>query len=159
MHNKNHKFKFLKQTIDKNTLGVIGTQETHSNTESAAQFNNTFNRWFKLYYSAHPRKSCSTAGVAFVLNKKYADTENIREYELIPGRALMIVIPWQGDSLNILNIYAPNRLDERDKMWKELWKKWADDPHLRFPNIALGDWNFVEDPLDRTSGAAEPIPE
>jgi hypothetical protein len=45
MHNKNHEFKFLKQTIAENNLGVIGIQETHFNPESAAQFNNTFNRW------------------------------------------------------------------------------------------------------------------
>jgi hypothetical protein len=31
--------------------------------------------------------------VALVLNKKILDVENIREYELIPGRALMIVVP------------------------------------------------------------------
>jgi hypothetical protein len=51
-----------------------------------------------------------------VLNKRFLDTENIREYELIPGRALMIVIPWHdGEFLNILNIYAPNRAEEHGK--------------------------------------------
>jgi exonuclease III len=150
----------LKQTIDENNLGVIGIQETHFNADSAAQFNNTFNRWFKLYSSAHPHKPRSTAGVAFALNKKYVDTENIREYELIPGRAFMIAIPWHnGESLTILNIYAPNRAEERDKMWKELWERWANDPQLPFPDIALGDWNFVEDPLHRSSGVTEIVPE
>ncbi|KAJ6483186.1 hypothetical protein C8R45DRAFT_931810 [Mycena sanguinolenta] len=105
MHNKYHKFKFLKRTIDVNNLGVLGIQETHFDNESAAQFNNMYHRWLKLYYSADPKKPSSTAGVAFVLNKKLVDTDNVREYELIPGRALMIVIPWhQGESLNILNI-------------------------------------------------------
>jgi exonuclease III len=123
MHNSNHKFKCLQQTIDTNNLDVLGMQETHFDTESATQFNNVFGRWFKLYHSAHPDKPCSTAGVAFVLNKKFLDTENVREYELIPGRALMIVIPWHnGESLNILNIYAPNRPEERDHMWKGLRK-------------------------------------
>jgi exonuclease III len=89
-----------------------------------------------------------------------AAVENIREYELIPGRALMIVIPWhKGESLTILNIYAPNCPEERDEMWKELWEKWADDPQLPFPDIALGDWNFVEDPMDRNSGSTEIVPD
>jgi exonuclease III len=160
MNHKHHKFKFLKQTIDANNLGVLGIQETHFDAESATQFNKVFNRWFKVYYSAHPDKPSSTAGVAFVLNKKFLDTENICEYELIPGRAFMVVIPWhRGESLNILNIYAPNHADERDKMWKDLWKMWANDSHLPFPNVALGDWNFVEDPLDRSSGCADLVPE
>jgi hypothetical protein len=71
MHNRNHKFQFLKQTIDENNLGVLGIQETHLDIESATQFNNVFRRWFKIYHSAHPEKPCSTAGVAFVLNKKF----------------------------------------------------------------------------------------
>jgi exonuclease III len=141
-------------------LRVLGIEEFHFDTDSATQFNNIFGRWFKLYHLDHPEKPCSTAGVAFVLNKKFLDTENICEFELIPGRALMIVVPWHNrKSLNILNVYAPNRRDERDKMWKDLWKKWADDPHLPFPNIALGDWNFVEDPMDRNSGTAETVPD
>jgi hypothetical protein len=97
---------------------------------------------------------------SFCTQQKYVDTENIREYEQVPGRAFMIVIPWHdGESLNIPNIYVPNRPEERDKVWKELWKKWADDPQLPFPNIALGDWNFVEDLLDRSSGVTEAVPE
>jgi exonuclease III len=117
MHNRNHKFKFLKQMIDDNDLGVLGIQETHFDAESATQFNNIFSRWFKVYHLAHPEKPCSTAGVAFVLNKKFLDTENIHEYELIPGRAYMIVVPWhKGESLNILNIYAPNQPEDRDRM-------------------------------------------
>jgi hypothetical protein len=54
MHNRNHKFQFLKQTIDSNNLGVLGLQESHFDPDSATQFNNIFNRWFKLFYSAHP---------------------------------------------------------------------------------------------------------
>jgi hypothetical protein len=44
-------------------------------------------------------------------------------------------------------------------MWKELWEKWAEDSCLPFPAVALGDWNFVEDPMDRYSGAIETVPE
>ncbi|KAJ7696272.1 hypothetical protein B0H17DRAFT_846418, partial [Mycena rosella] len=76
-----------------------------------------------------------------------------------PGRAMMLVFPWHGKSLNILNIYAPNRPEERDEMWRQLWELWAKDPLLPFPHITFGDWNFVEDPLDRNSGAVEPVPE
>jgi hypothetical protein len=32
-------------------------------------------------------------------------------------------------------------------------------PQLPFPNIALGDWNFVEDPQDKNSFTTETIPE
>ncbi|KAJ7629919.1 hypothetical protein B0H17DRAFT_1150383 [Mycena rosella] len=54
IHNRNHKFKFLKETIDTNNLGLLGMREGHFDLESATQFNNVFGRWFKLFYSAHP---------------------------------------------------------------------------------------------------------
>jgi exonuclease III len=107
-----------------NNLGILGIQETHLDQDSAAQFNNVFGHRLKPFFSAHPDEPTSTAGVAFVLNKKFVDTENIKEYQLIPGRALTIVAPWQRESLTILNLYAPNRPEERDKMGKKLWEKW-----------------------------------
>ncbi|KAJ7713171.1 hypothetical protein B0H14DRAFT_2413959 [Mycena olivaceomarginata] len=61
--------------------------------------------------------------------------------------------------LSILNLYAPNRPEERDRMWKELWKKWSEDDQLPFPTAVLGDWNFVEDPMDRNCGGCDSIPE
>ncbi|KAJ7156685.1 hypothetical protein C8R46DRAFT_813198, partial [Mycena filopes] len=79
--------------------------------------------------------------------------------ELDPGRALMICVPWnKGQSLNVLNIYAPNSPRERDELWKRLWVKWRDDPHLPLPDIILGDWNFVEDARDRLSGGKTTVP-
>ncbi|KAJ6483187.1 hypothetical protein C8R45DRAFT_931811 [Mycena sanguinolenta] len=53
----------------------------------------------------------------------------------------------------------PYKGEERGQMWKDLRKMWADDPTLPFPNVALGDWNFVEDPRDRNSGTTETMPE
>ncbi|KAF8175012.1 Endonuclease/exonuclease/phosphatase, partial [Mycena galopus ATCC 62051] len=130
----------------------IAMQETHLDNGAAAEFEGIYQSWFKLVYSAHPENPCATAGVAFLLNKKWIDTENIRTYDLIPGRALMVSIPWhKGGVLNVLNIYAPNKPKERDNMWTKLWENWRRDIHLPLPTIILGDWNFVEDPRDRLS--------
>jgi hypothetical protein len=37
-------------------------------------------------------------------------------------------------------------------MWTDLWEKWRDNANLPFPDIVLGDWNFIEDARDRLSG-------
>ncbi|KAJ7829634.1 hypothetical protein B0H13DRAFT_2372455 [Mycena leptocephala] len=111
-----------------NTLTIIEKEDVVAigytcleNMITLGYFEPTAEDIIKLYHSAYPEKPSSTAGVAFVLNKKFVDTENIREYDLIPGRAHMIVIPWhKGESLNILNIYAPNRPEEQDQMGLEL---------------------------------------
>lgn len=91
--------------VDANQLSILTVQTTHLDDTAVVHTN----RWFKLSYSVYTQSPCSTAGVGFVLNKKFVDTENIHEYHLIPRQALMIMIPWyKGEVLNILNTYAPN---------------------------------------------------
>ncbi|KAJ6548521.1 Endonuclease/exonuclease/phosphatase [Mycena capillaripes] len=135
-------------------------QETHLDDGGAAQFCDVYHSWFNLIHSAHHSAPTSTAGVAFLLNKKFIDVQHVKIYSLVPGRALMLTIPWHKDrSLTILNIYAPNKPQERDALWTELWMKWKADSSLPFPCVVLGDWNFVEDGIDRLSGNVAPIPD
>ncbi|KAJ6580430.1 hypothetical protein DFH09DRAFT_895606, partial [Mycena vulgaris] len=135
-------------------------QELHMNNVAASQFNNIYGKWFKLFNSGHPMKPDSTAGVGFLLNKKYVDTENVKEYVLIEGHAILLVIPsHRGETINILNIYAPNTPQERERMWAQLWYCYLDNPDLPLPTETLGDWNFVENIKDRTSNKEELIPQ
>jgi hypothetical protein len=51
----------------------------------------------------------------------------------------------------------------RDKMWKDLWEKVGWRSSSAVPKHCLrgnwGDWNLVEDLMDRNSGAAETVPD
>ncbi|KAJ7694397.1 hypothetical protein B0H17DRAFT_931921, partial [Mycena rosella] len=80
-------------------------------------------------------------------------------YVLIEGHAILLVIPsHRGEVNNILNIYAPNTPQERERMWAQLWYWYFDNPELPLPTETLGDWNFVENIEDRTSNKEELIP-
>ncbi|KJA25730.1 hypothetical protein HYPSUDRAFT_107566, partial [Hypholoma sublateritium FD-334 SS-4] len=69
--------------------------------------------------------------------------------EIEPGRALLLTLPWQDNSkINILNVYAPNKKADNEKFWKDLDKKWMDE-NLPIPDIMLGDFNLVEESIDR----------
>lgn len=101
----------------------------------------------------------TTVGVSVLLNKKYVDTENVREHILIEGHAIMLIIPsHRGETINILNIYAPNTPKERESMWAQIWYYYLRNPELPFPSEIVGDWNFVEDTKDRTSHKEETVP-
>jgi hypothetical protein len=146
------KFTYMKRTVDDKRIGVFALQELHMNYIAASQFNNIYWKWFKVFNSGHPIKLDSTARVGFVLNEKYVDTENVKEYVLIKGHAIMLVIPSQwGETMNILNIYAPNTPLERERMWAQLWYCYLENPELPLPTETLGNWNFVEDIKDRTA--------
>ncbi|KAJ7105006.1 hypothetical protein C8R44DRAFT_639615 [Mycena epipterygia] len=143
--------------VDDNQIGVLALQESHMDDIAASQFNNIYGRWFRMFNSGHPIKPDSTAGVSFLLNKKYIDTENVKEYVLIEGHAILLVIPsHRGETMNILNFYAPNTPQEREKMWAQLWYCYLKNSKLPLPTETLGDWNFVENAKDRTSNKEEP---
>jgi hypothetical protein len=74
--------------------------------------------------------------------------ENIEEYEMIPGRALLAWIPWHGDLLlTVLNIYAPNNHTESETFFKELKLKF-EMKAFPLPDLMMGDFNIVEDAVD-----------
>ncbi|KAJ6506686.1 Endonuclease/exonuclease/phosphatase [Mycena sanguinolenta] len=150
MSHSSHKFKFLKNTIDMRCIGIMALQETHLDQPAADQFDDIYQSWFKLLFSSHPENPTATAGVGFILNKKLIDTEHVLTYDLVPGRAIMISVPWhKGEVLTVLNIYAHNKPHEQNDLWTKLWEKWRDNPNLPFPSVLMGDWNFVEDTKDR----------
>ncbi|KAJ6527700.1 hypothetical protein B0H19DRAFT_1083798 [Mycena capillaripes] len=100
----------------------------------------------------------STAGVAFLLNRKFIDVDHVQVFQLDPGRALLISVPGhKGQTMNILNIYAPNTPRDRDELWIRLWTQWKGNPRLPLPDVVLRDWNFIEDPRDRFSARKETV--
>ncbi|KAJ6495371.1 hypothetical protein C8R45DRAFT_823986 [Mycena sanguinolenta] len=159
MNRRDHKFQFVKHVIDQQRLGVLVLQETHLDSAGAATFDTIYQKWFKLIYSPDPTDPTLVAGVTFLLNKKFIDVDHILVFNLVPGRALMITIPWHKHRmLTILNIYAPNKPKQRDELWSKLWTEWKNNSRLPLPDIILGDWNFVEDGRDRLSGDRGQIP-
>ena len=52
----------------------------------------------------------------------------------------------QGRDLAVLNVYAPNTLQERIHLWQELRRGLPNDCQW----VACGDWNIVEDAEDKS---------
>ncbi|KAJ7717281.1 hypothetical protein B0H16DRAFT_1225303, partial [Mycena metata] len=74
--------------------------------------------------------------------------------EIIPGRALHLTIPWHGGSkLTVLAAYAPNDAAENAQFLDLLEFKIR---HLPKPDIVLGDFNMVEDAIDRLPHHKDP---
>ena len=129
-------------------LGILAIQETHLTDDLANQFNTLFGDKFALYHSPDPENR-NARGIALILNKRFINTQGIITTTMIPGRAILMSLPWHNDAkINILAVYSPNSPQEIRDFWKSISEKTNSDPLLR-PNIALGDFNLVEDPIDR----------
>ncbi len=127
-------------------------QETHLTTERRAAIHKMFARKLKIFHSENLEAPTQREGVAIVLNARYTNTASAEATEIVPGRAIQVTLTCQGgDSRSILCIYAPtsNGVEERAEFFKDVRKFYECHPECPRPHLMAGDFNNVEDNLDR----------
>ncbi|KAJ7020566.1 Endonuclease/exonuclease/phosphatase, partial [Mycena alexandri] len=129
-------------------IGLLAVGESHLTEEQANEIEDECKR-LKLFTSIDPERP-NAAGVAIALNKDIANIEGVQTWDIIPGRALLVKIPWHGErTITVLAIYAPaSSMVENKKFWETLHKVWMTRV-LPVPDMVLGDRNIVEDAIDR----------
>ena len=138
----------MNRVINTHRIAILAVQEMHLTDELAANFESAFDARLRLFHSPLP-ETRNAAGVAIVANKSLINTDGISCATLIPGRAILAMIPWHANSIiKVLNVYAPNDTRENESFWETLNEIIEDDPSLK-PDVMLGDFNIVEDSLDR----------
>jgi exonuclease III/ribonuclease HI len=145
-HGSRDKWLHINQILRTERIAILALQETHLTSMDEAQLNTVFQQCMVIYSSIDPQHT-NAAGIAVVLNKNMTNIHGVRKYELIPGRALMVSVPWHRNAeIHVLAIYAPNTAEENCKFWEDINLCLA---NLPAPDVLLGDFNFVEDTLDR----------
>ncbi|KAH6896307.1 Endonuclease/exonuclease/phosphatase [Coprinopsis sp. MPI-PUGE-AT-0042] len=144
------KWQHIRQIMRENKIGILAVQETHLRMNLVDNLNSQFAFNTRIMNSTH-RLNPNAAGVAFVLNKSFTRWSDSKTYEIIPGRALLLSTPWKGNrNINILNVYAPNSNYENRNFWIHLLSLLKDPKYKELqPHIVLGDFNKVEDSIDR----------
>ncbi|KAH6905947.1 Endonuclease/exonuclease/phosphatase, partial [Coprinopsis sp. MPI-PUGE-AT-0042] len=144
------KWQHIRQIMRENKLGILALQETHLKPNTVNDLNSQFEVTTRVFNSTFGLNA-NTAGVAFVLNKSHTRWADPKTYEIIPGRALLLVTPWKGNqNICILNVYTPNASIDNWNFWTHLTRELKDPRYKSIqPQIVLGDFNKVEDPIDR----------
>ncbi|EIN07266.1 DNase I-like protein, partial [Punctularia strigosozonata HHB-11173 SS5] len=108
-----------------------------------------------IYNSADPERPSNSAGVAFVLNRDVVSTKDCKIITIEQGRAVAITLSWHDrDTVTLLNVYAPNEPGRHATFWRRIEQMRKDN---RIPQVdfMLGDFNMVEDEIDRAPPRAE----
>ncbi|KAI5836481.1 DNase I-like protein, partial [Schizophyllum commune Tattone D] len=144
-----HKWHDIWRLMKAKRINIMGLQETHLNGEYLPELQTFFEGKLKIYNSIEEHKP-NEKGVAIVLNTRLTNTTDIEVHEIIPGRAIMVVIAWHGIVKHtVLNTYAPaTNAPDRRQFWIELAQIMI-DKNLPAPDTHLGDHNMVEDGIDR----------
>ena len=139
----------INQILRDSRIAILALQEAHLTDERIMELNILFAATMKVVASADEVNASGARGVAFALNKRLVNTDDLTTYPICPGRALGIRLPWTGGrKLTILNVYAPNDMRESTAFWEAI-PSTRTEARMPEPDIVLGDFNIVEHALDR----------
>ncbi|KAJ6449443.1 Endonuclease/exonuclease/phosphatase, partial [Mycena vitilis] len=149
--NPDHKWNKAHRMMFDEQIGALIITETHMSPAQIQEIeeNEVLSRRMEIFHTSNPDNP-STRGVAIVLNRELTNTKNVRVHYLIPGRAILAVIPWHGRrTLTLLGVYAPaESMEENKEFWDQLYDLWM-TTDLPVPDCMAGDTNIVEEPADR----------
>ncbi|KAJ7107526.1 Endonuclease/exonuclease/phosphatase, partial [Mycena epipterygia] len=146
----NHKWHHVNQLCKDNRTGILVVVESHLSATRHTSIQNLFGRRLEVIFSEDPITP-NAKGVAFVINKDLVSTDNIRTWEIIPGRAMMIEVETHKDKkVVVLGVYAPNAPGENADFWRTLREYFEHQGDaVPSPDIMAGDTNIVEEAIDR----------
>nr|VWP01731.1 Putative Sec14 protein [Ganoderma boninense] len=142
------KWDLINQVIRDNHIAILALQETHLSDERLQSLHNVFGAALKIMNSGDPTNETGARGVAFAINTRMVQTEAVTMEEIVPGRVIVLTVKWGGDQglLRVVNVYAPNNTQDNAELWRTLGEKWRNNDK---PDIMMGDFNLVEDAIDR----------
>ncbi len=145
----NEKWMRINQLLRDRKLAVVALQETHLATEKMEDLNELFKASMVILGSPDDQNPTGARGVGFAINTRIVALEDMEMKVVVPGRAALLRFRWTGDRvLSVLNVYAPNVDAENALFWDTVAGSLA-GMRGRNPELILGDFNMVEDSMDR----------
>ena len=131
------KWTMIYRVLWEKKISILCLQETHLENKHVQRIETLFGRHLKVMNSKYPTNPSSTAGVAFVVNKELVNTLSMTTTELIPGQAMILTINWHDNNSPHAHAY----------FWSKIQNNLDHHPHR--PDLLLGDFNVIEDAIDR----------
>ncbi|PPQ85823.1 hypothetical protein CVT26_002410, partial [Gymnopilus dilepis] len=143
-----HKWQHVNQLLRQEKLGLLAIHEAHLKDEDIDALHQQFPTRLHIINNTDPENPTSK-GVAVIINKSLTAWKDVQYTCITPGRASLVKIPWTGGAhLRVLAVYAPNDTASNAAFWDSLRDDFDSGRHPR-PDIVLGDFNMVEEAIDR----------
>lgn len=162
LYDKHNKWAAIHRLMRDKKLGILAIQVSHLTDEDIDTIHNLYGQRLPVLHSKDLTNTSAARGIAFILNREIVDIKDATLTKIIPGRAALLMTKWHANTnIALLNTYTPSNTRENEEFWT-LLKEAKGDGHMPQPNVLLGDFNLVEDVLDRLpvredlSGITEP---
>ncbi|TBU34079.1 Endonuclease/exonuclease/phosphatase, partial [Dichomitus squalens] len=156
---KENKWGRILRVMNEHRVGVLLLQETHLTEARRTSLQSLYEKRLAIIHSPHPEFPTQREGVAIVLNKKFVAVQDVASTTVYPGRALQVSVRCLGgDTLTILCIYAPTTegINERKRFFQAVRDFYETHPRVPKPHVMAGDFNNIEDGIDRLPMGEEP---
>jgi hypothetical protein len=101
-----HKWHAIHHMMREQNLGIMIITETHMSVAQALEIEESFmNKQLKLFNYEYPENPAAK-GVAIVLNREITNIEGLKIHYLIPGKAILAVVPWHGTRTMTVWVYT-----------------------------------------------------
>ncbi|PPQ84866.1 LOW QUALITY PROTEIN: hypothetical protein CVT26_011767, partial [Gymnopilus dilepis] len=149
------KWQQINHLLRTRNIGILAVHEAHLKAEDVISLQNQFPARMHILNNCdeeHP----TLKGIAIILNKTLVSWKEATSRNIIPGRATLLTIPWHGgEILHILAVYAPNDHAQNAAFWATLNEEFSSSRCPK-PNLMLGDFNMVEEAIDRLPAHRDP---
>ena len=141
------KMKMVIDWMHINQISILALQETHTLNEHLEDLNKRF-KYIKFYGSG---LSTASSGILFLVSDDIGAPTNMEFKNIISGRIGSLKINYGEQTLNIINVYMPNDKNHQKETLTKLRRLLRADKDLKESELViLGDWNFVEDQINRS---------
>ena len=143
---RKNKMKMVIDWMHMKKILILALQEMHTLNEDIDDLNMKFKQ-IKIYGSG---LSTASRGILFLVSKNIGTPIQTEFKNIINGRIGALKIDYGDQKLNVINIYMPNNKVQQKEMLTNLRRTMRADKDIKNSElIVLGDWNFVEDQVDR----------
>ncbi|KAJ7060669.1 Endonuclease/exonuclease/phosphatase, partial [Mycena amicta] len=147
-----HKWHDIHRMVFDEKIGILVVTETHLSVKQTDKINDShMGKRLRVINSTFPENPAAK-GIAVVLNRELTNTQGIRVWHLIKGKAILVQIPWHKKrTVTVLGVYAPTESDADNRdFWNKLADFWLNaETDIPVPDVIEGDFNLVEEEIDR----------
>ena len=130
-----------------NNIAILALQETHLMEDTINDLNNKY-RNLKFFRSG---LTTSSGGILFIVSERTGTPQDINFKVFEKGRSSILSLKYKNQELSIVNVYMPNHKTLQKEALINLTKELRNCQNITETELlVLGDWNFVEDKIDRS---------
>ncbi|KAJ7191980.1 Endonuclease/exonuclease/phosphatase, partial [Mycena pura] len=150
LKSRKHKWHQLHRLIFEEQIGVAIVSETHLSAAQTQEIEEShMKKRLRIYNSQYPENPAAK-GIAIVVNRELMNIDGIKVHYLIPGKAMLAVIPYHGKSTHtVLALYGPTESAAAKVAFYDRLCELYLTTDLPVPDSVSGDFNLVEDARDR----------